>query len=148
MEKLNLARFDPKLRELVLATEHRTLGIWATDCAQRVLPYFKDEFPDDKRPGQALKKLREWIRTGEFHMKDVRGYSLGAHAAAREAKGAARLAARACGQAMATAHVKTHSLAAAQYAVLAIQEAKSTREALKEQRWQYRHLLLLQNTGS
>ena len=54
-------------------------------------------------------------------MEDIRGASLAAHAAARETgeDSPARSAARAAGQAVATAHVRTHSLAAANYALQA-----------------------------
>jgi hypothetical protein len=82
-------------------------------------------------------------------MKDVRGFSLGAHAAAREVPDfdPARSTARAAGQAMATAHVKTHSVAAAIYAATAIRDASRPEKAevavRQEKEWQLNHLLEL-----
>lgn len=132
---------------LARSSDHRVLALWAADCAERVLPLFEMEVPDDERPRLALVKLREWARTGEFHMRDVRVASLNAHTAARSAPegSAARFAARACGQAMATAHVKTHSIAAAWYAAKSIwaSEPKNPMLIDTEREWQYYHLLRL-----
>ena len=53
-------------------------------------------------------------------MREVRKLSLDAHAAARKAKSnAARFAARAAGQAVATWHVPTHAMAVPIYAAKA-----------------------------
>ncbi len=119
------------------------------DCAERVLPYFEENYPDDHRPRQAIETLQTWIETGVFKMAVIRGASLAAHAAAREvgADNAARSAARAAGQAVATAHVPTHSMGAAIYALQAIHRVTDAAEAdaavAKERDWQYRHLLEL-----
>ncbi len=126
--------------QLARSSDHRALALWAAECAERVLPLFEKEFPDDDRPRLALVRLREWANTGEFHMKDVRTASLNAHAAARLAPegSAARFAARACGQAMATAHVKTHSIAAAWYAAKAIwAEGGDANDTRIEREWQF-----------
>ena len=132
--------------ELVSKTNHKTLGIWAADCAERVLPYFEKKHPEDTRPRKAIETLRKWVRTGVFHMAEVRGASLAAHAAAREVAedDAARSAARAAGQAMATAHVPRHSIAAAIYAATAIRDATGSMDkAIGERDWQYQHLIEL-----
>jgi len=80
-------------------------------------------------------------------MADIRRDSLGAHAAAREVKendDSARSAARSAGQSLATAHVPTHSIGAAVYAVTAVRDANdSIEESIKERDWQYKHLLNL-----
>lgn len=139
---------DEQISELVKKCDKKTLAFWAKDVAERTLHYFEDEYPHDNRPGQALVSLQEWIRTGEFHMKDVRKASLDAHAAARTApeNSPARFAARACGQAMATAHVKTHAPGAMYYALKAIRAATNSEEEVsKEHEWQYRYLLELLN---
>ena len=134
---------------LVAATDHRTLGVWALDCAARVLPYFTDAFPDDPRPGAALAALQAWIATGAFRMATIRGASLGAHAAARDvgADTPARSAARAAGQAVATAHVRTHAPGAAIYAQQAVNRAAAPADAAAavaaERAWQYGHLVEL-----
>ena len=142
----SLARRDEAMAELVGETDKKTLAIWAVDCAERVLPYFEVQYPDDHRPGDAIVALLNWIRTGVFHMADIRKAALDAHAAAREVgkNNAARSAARAAGQAVATAHVPTHSLAAARYAQQAMYRATNFSEAdaaaARERDWQYRHL--------
>jgi hypothetical protein len=134
---------DAEIDRLARSSDHRVLAIWAAECAERVLPLFEKEFPQDDRPRTAILKLREWERTGLFQMAEVHKASLNAHAAAREAKAgsSAQFAARACGQAMATAHVKTHSIAAAWYAAKAIwaKEGKA-REVQSEREWQYDRL--------
>ena len=82
-------------------------------------------------------------------MADVRNTSLAAHAAAREVQEGdpAHSAARAAGQALATAHVPAHAIAAAIYAVTAVRDAAEPPDAesatLKEREWQYQHLLRL-----
>ena len=82
-------------------------------------------------------------------MADIRKASLDAHAAAREVgeDNPARSAARAASQAVATAHVRTHSLGAANYALQAIHRAAGVSGAeaavTKERDWQYRRLIEL-----
>src|SRR4030065_1402680 len=102
-----------------------SLAICAADCAERVLPFFEKAYPKDDRPRKAIEACRIWIRTGVFRMSDIRGTSLAAHAAAREAKenNAACFAARAAGQAVATAHVPQHAFGSAYYALKAIATA-------------------------
>jgi hypothetical protein len=130
-------------------TEHKTLAVWAIDCAERVLPYFEKKYPDDHRPRNAIETLQTWINTGGCKMAVIRQSSLASHAAAREVgeDNAARSAARAAGQAVATAHVPAHSMGAAIYSLQAIYRAIKSPEAdaavAKERDWQYRHLLEL-----
>jgi len=78
-------------------------------------------------------------------MKDIRAASLGAHAAAREVdqEDSAVFAARAAGQAVATAHVTQHAYGAALYAlkaVVAADPAAGERNALAERSWQSQRL--------
>jgi hypothetical protein len=125
--------------------DQRMLAVWAADCAERVLPTFEKARPKDDRPRRAIEALRAWIRTDMFKMADIRGASLGAHAAARDAKesGAASFAARAAGQAVATAHVPQHAFGGAYYALKAIAAADSAHaeaNVTKERNWQARHI--------
>ncbi len=115
--------------------DHKALAIWAADCAEHVLPYFEKEYPKDDRPRKAIEACRMWARTNVFKMADVRNAALAAHAAAREVEdnNAARFAARAAGQALATAHVPGHAIHAAEYAVKAAEAAGIT----NEREWQY-----------
>lgn len=123
--------------------DQRLLAIWAADCAERILPFFERVYPRDDRPRKAIEACRTWVRTGVFNMADIRKASLAAHAAAREAKenSAACFAARAAGQAVATAHVPEHAFGAAYYALkVAADSANAKVEIAKELTWQYRHL--------
>lgn len=144
---------DTSIEELAGRTGHRTLAIWAADCAERVLPYFEERYPDDNRPRKAIDALRTWIQTGVFRMADVRRDALAAHAAAREVEAfhPARSAARAAGQALATAHVPRHALAAALYAATAIRDATNSSDTesvtLREREWQYQRLVELGRGG-
>lgn len=126
--------------------DHKILARWASDCAKRVLSLFVDKYPPEKRPQHALEILEEWIKTGEFKMAVIRKASLDSHTAAREVKKedkAACFAARACGQAVATAHVPAHAVGASYYALKAI-KATSPKNASsvvnKEREWQLKHL--------
>ena len=150
----SLNRKDPVLQELVETTDKRNLAIWALACAKRVLPYYEVEFPQDPRPRQALITLQDWIDTGEFSMKTIRGAALASHAAAREVgeDNPARSAARAAGQAVSTTHVKEHALAAANYALQAIFRANiasNPEDAIKaERQWQTQRLLEIRQDES
>jgi hypothetical protein len=145
----SLAYRDPAVAARLAGTPHRTLAIWAADCAARVLPYFETARPADDRPRHAIETCRAWARTGVFSMKVIRGASLGSHAAAREVgeDSPARSAARAAGQAAATPHVPTHAIGAASYAAQAVFRASNPEEAgesvAREREWQYRRLVEL-----
>ena len=140
---------DKTIEELAGRAGHKTLATWAADCAGRVLPHFEKRLPGDNRPRKAVEAARAWARTGVFRMADVRRYSLDAHAAARQIETVhpARSAARAAGQAIASAHVGRHAVAAAIYAATAVRDAADPTKAdaamLKERKWQYRRLLEL-----
>jgi len=148
--KFSLAHQKGAFVEIVGKTDHKTLAIWAIDCAERVLPYFEEEYSDDHRPRLAIETLQTWIKTGVFRMAVIRKASLDSHAAARDVgeDNPARSAARAAGQAVATAHVPTHAIGAAMYALQAIHRATNADAAdaavAKERDWQYQHLLALE----
>ena len=135
--------------KLVDETDKKTLAVWAIDCADKVLPFYEKDYPNDSRPRKGLETLQEWVETGEFHMSVIRGASLSSHAAAREVglDNSARSAVRAAGQAVATAHVPTHSIGAAIYAQQAIHRASDVLDADNnteiERAWQIRHLVEL-----
>ena len=125
--------------------DQRALAAWAADCAERVLPLFENAFPKDDRPRKAIQACRTWIRTGVFKMAEIRGASLSAHDAARDAKenDAACFAAHAAGQAVATAHVPQHAYGGAYYAlkaIAAIDPANAEVNIAKERSWQSRQL--------
>lgn len=148
----SIAFRDDGMVGLVSKTDQKTLAVWAIECAERVMPRFEEKYPQDHRPRLALETLKTWIDTGVFRMAVVRKASLDAHAAARDvgADNPARSAARAAGQAVATAHVPRHAYGAAIYAQQAIHRAAEPADAdaavAKERDWQYQHLLALKDS--
>jgi hypothetical protein len=149
--------------------DHRALVLWAADCAEHVLPYFEEKYPEDNRPRKAVEAGRAWVRMANGNSRNdleflgesglipdspagsvvtlaqVRAAALAAHAAARDAEqGAARAAARAAGHAAATAHVTGHARHAAAYAVTAATNGAAPTDApaatAKERDWQCRDL--------
>lgn len=125
--------------------DQRSMATWAAACAERVLPIFEDAYPNDDRPRKAIEACRMWVRTGVFRMTDIRGASLGAHAAARDAKenDAACFAARAAGQAVGTAHVPQHAYGGALYALKAVAAQDPTNAEVRiaeERSWQSQQL--------
>ena len=82
-------------------------------------------------------------------MSVIRKASLDSHAAAREVgeDNSARSAARACGQAVATAHVPRHAYGSAIYAQQAVFRANPSNpdeSAARERDWQHRRLMELE----
>src|SRR6266568_8726902 len=152
--KFSITRKDEEMLELVSKTDHKTVALWAIDCAERVMPYFEEKYPQDHRPRLAIETLKTWIDTGIFKMAVIRKASLDAHSAAREVgeDSPARSAARAAGQAVATAHIHRHAYGSAIYAQQAIHRATNPTDAdaavAKERDWQYQHLLHLGNSHS
>lgn len=123
---------------------HRLLAAWAADCAEHVLPLFTAANPDDDRPARAIETARAWSR-GEATVTQAREAALAAHAAARDTTDAvAREVARACGHAVATAHMADHELGGAFYAIRAVRLASAPAEAVaageRECRWQHDRL--------
>jgi len=138
---------DNPIAELVSKLDHKTLAIWAADCAEHVLPYFEEKNPKDNRPRKAIQAGRAWIR-GEIAMSEARTAAFAAHAAARDANtDAARAAARAAGHAAATAHVAGHAVHAATYAARAAGHTVDSIDVdaaiAKERDWLYQQLLNL-----
>ncbi len=107
---------------------HRRFALLAAVQAERVLPLFEREHPQDSRPRRAIEAIRAWGQgKRELGMAEVRKLSLGSHAAARAARSAAaRFAARAAGHAVATWHVPTHAMGVPIYASKAILADRNT----------------------
>ncbi|CCQ17039.1 putative uncharacterized protein [Rhodococcus sp. AW25M09] len=107
---------------LLSDADHRSLALWAAECASHVLGLFEGVEPSDSRPRDAIDATHAWVR-GELAMMATRalgGHSMGA---ARPLRGAARFAAYAAGQAACVAHVPEHDLGAAAYAIKAVRAA-------------------------
>ena len=146
--KFSLTHKDEELFELIKNTDQKTLAVWAIDCAERVLPYFEEKYPEDHRPLQALETLKIWIKTGVFKVAVIRKASLDAHAAAREVgeDSPACSATPVAGQAAATAHFPRHAYGSAMYAQQAIYKFTTSMDAVESERnWQYQHLLYLRD---
>ena len=89
--------------------DRRLVGLWAADCAERVLPLFEAKAPSDTRPRGAIEGIRAFARGGKRTAR-LRSLAWAAHAAAREVGDpVATAAARAAGLAAATAYI--HALA-------------------------------------
>jgi hypothetical protein len=134
MENGNDAREGGSVfKEQVSALDHKTAALWASACAEHVLPLFETLYPQDMRPRTALEAGRSWAK-GKLSMFEARKAAFASHDAARKAKEDGHLeaceAARSCGHACATAHVKDHAIPAAAYAV------KATGDAETEIEWQ------------
>lgn len=119
--------------------DHRSLALWAAECAEHVLGLFEAAEPSDLRPRQAIEGIRTWVR-GQLPMMATRalgGHSMGA---ARPLGGSSRFAAYAAGQAACVAHVPEHDLGAAAYAIKAVRAAalpgKEDFAGREELRWQ------------
>ncbi len=134
--------FTERMNHQIFQPDKKILARWAVDCAEHVLPYFEDKYPNDDRPRRAIQVLREWVSSGVFRMAVIRGVSLAAHAAAKGKKEPdAVFAAHAAGQAVATAHVPTHALGASLYGIrTAAAHSGSVKEGLKEGDWQLERL--------
>ena len=72
--------------------DHKTLALWAADCAGHVLPTFETQYPDDKQPREAIEAGRAWAR-GKAPVSEARTAAFAAHAAARDADNPAARAA-------------------------------------------------------
>jgi len=147
MEKVKFVdtSINKSIAELLSKQDHRTLVLWAADCAEHVLPYFEEKYPKDNRPRKAIEAGRAWVR-GEIAMSEARTAAFATHAAARDTNQAAACAAtRTAGHAAATAHVAGHAVHAATYAAKAATYAADPNNAdantAKERNWQYQHLL-------
>lgn len=118
--------------------DRRLVAAWAADCAERVLPLFEAEAPDDDRANDAIARARAFARgeltaAGEITRRFVAGRA--AHAVtSRPAVAAARAAAQAAG----VAHMGAHALGAAAYAARAAGAAAADEPAAvaAELQWQ------------
>jgi hypothetical protein len=126
----------------------RTALLFACDCAERVLPIFEKEFPDDKRPRIAIETARQYAN-GKATTEELDAAWVAAWDAAWAAKaaGAAAEAARAAGWA-ARAAGEAAGWAAGRAAVWAAKAAEAARAAVwaarnAEKKWQTNKLLIL-----
>jgi hypothetical protein len=101
--------------------QRRVLAFWAADCAERVLPLFEAERPDDPRPREAIQRTRAFA-LGELDTATAIRLRFGGGAISKaDLSAAAYAAARAAGQASAVCHMGAHALGAAAYVIEAVE---------------------------
>ena len=109
-----------ELKILIEQQKHRTLVMWALNCAKVPLVQFEEKYPQELRPGIALELCEEWSR-GKIKMPIAKRAILNAHAVAKEIddKVCGALC-HAIGHAGATVHVETHALGLVFYELTAL----------------------------
>ncbi len=109
-----------ELRILITKQKHRTLVMWALDCATVPLAQFERVYPQELRPRKALELAEAWAR-GKIKMPAAKRAILDAHAAAKEIDDVVCAAlCHAIGHAAATVHVETHALGLPFYELTAL----------------------------
>jgi hypothetical protein len=126
----------PDRSDLTLSeVDRRELIGWTTDCVRRLLPMFESRAPDDRRLLDAIAGAAAFAR-GEMSVGPMRQLAFDCHAAAREIDdSAASAVARACGQAVAVAHMAGHSREVARYTKKALGA-----DSASELGWQRAHI--------
>jgi hypothetical protein len=117
-------------------SDRRIVAAWAADCAERVLPLFEQEAPDDDRVRDGIARARAFGRgeldaAGEIQRRFVAG-----RAATAASSPAGKAAARAAGQASGVAHMGAHALGAAAFAAKAAELVAPGRGGAAEIAWQ------------
>jgi hypothetical protein len=109
-----------ELIELIQLQNHRTLVMWALDCAKVPLKQFEAKYPDERRPRICLEFCEDWAR-GRIKMPTAKRAILDSHAVAKEIDDREYGAlCHAIGHAGATVHVETHALGLPFYELTAI----------------------------
>ena len=109
-----------KLINLIQLQNHRTLVMWALDCAKLTLEQFEAKYPDEQRPRTCLELCETWAR-GKIKMPIAKRAILDSHAVAKEIDDKEYGAlCHAIGHAGATVHVETHALGLPIYELTAI----------------------------
>ncbi|WP_376765698.1 putative immunity protein [Agromyces agglutinans] len=122
--------------------DRRLVAGWAADCAERVLPLFEAEAPNDARARDAIARTRAFARGELGAAEEIRRRFVAGRAAHAVTGPAAVAAARAAAQAAAVAHMGAHALGAAAYAAKAAGSAAPGRPdaVADEVGWQLDHL--------
>lgn len=119
-------------------SDRRIAARWAAECAERVLPLFTAEVPDDDRVPEALARTHAFARGESTAADEIRRRMIAVKAASAATSPAGAAAGRAVAQASAVAHMGAHALGAAAYAAKAVSLAHPRRpEAVRDEvRWQ------------
>lgn len=109
-----------ELIKLIQLQNHRTLVLWALDCAKLPLEQIEAKYPDETRPRKCLVLCEDWAR-GNIKMPIAKRAILDAHAAAKEMDNSEYAAyCHAIGHAGATVHVETHAIGLPMYELTAL----------------------------
>lgn len=109
-----------ELINLIQLQKHRTLVMWALDCAKITLEQFEAKYPNEGRPRTCLELCEAWAR-GQIKMPIAKQAILASHAVAKEMDDSEYGAlCHAIGHAGATVHVETHALGLPFYELTAI----------------------------
>lgn len=121
--KILFSRDSECLQDLIKLIElqsHRTIVMWAFDCAEMPLEQFEAKYPNEHRPRICLELCEDWAR-GKIKMHVAKRAILDSHAVAKEINDMEYGAlCHAIGHAGATVHVETHALGLAFYELTAI----------------------------
>jgi len=116
--------------------KHRLLIHWAVDCVKHGIEIANEIIADD-RALKALEIAEKWEK-GNATVGEAREAAFAAHEAARECEDKMKQALmRACGHAVATAHMADHSLQARIYVLKALKIKEV--EIVKEMEWQIKN---------
>ena len=109
-----------ELINLIQLQNHRTLVMWALDCAKLPLEQFEVKYPDELRPRTCLELCETWAR-GKIKMPVAKQAILDSHAVAKKIDDSEYAAlCHAIGHAGATVHVETHAIGLPIYELTAI----------------------------
>lgn len=99
---------------------HRTIALWALECAEEIAAKFKQIYPQEQRLMQAVVLCRAWA-SGDIKMAEAKRGILQAHAVAKVLENPADIAlCHAVGQGCASVHVETHAIGLPMYELTAI----------------------------
>ena len=137
VESMTTPQTAPSMNDLTLLEEDRKELIgWAARCVRRLLPIFEKHRPLDRRLHDALEAV-EYFQRGTLSVGAMRQQAFLCHAAARECTdSSAQAVARACGQAVATAHMGAHARNIGRYT----RKALSGKLLTEELEWQRAHI--------
>ena len=137
-----------ELIKLIQLQNHRTLVMWALDCAKLPINKFEKKYPEERRPRMCLELCEAWAR-GKIKMPTAKQAILGSHAVAKEIDDSEYGAlCHAIGHAGATVHVETHAVGLPIYEltsiVLRYGEDKFTKPVAEKISYYYNQLLYWQ----
>ncbi|WP_320128902.1 putative immunity protein [uncultured Sphaerochaeta sp.] len=133
------------LKDKVVLLDHKTAALWATACAEHVLPLYEALYPGDDRPRVALEAGKAWAK-GSLSTFEARKAALSSLDASRKAfkdgNSLASEVAHACSHACTTTQNKEYALHTS------ISACKAAGDQASEQAWQTQCLEELLNPVS